>query len=49
VVRALGQRGIARERLIPQGFGFERPVASNKTALGRARNRRVEFTILSEE
>ncbi|HEY6098310.1 MAG TPA: OmpA family protein [Anaeromyxobacter sp.] len=43
----LASRGVARERLVPVGFGFERPVASNATALGRAKNRRVEFTILS--
>jgi outer membrane protein OmpA-like peptidoglycan-associated protein len=47
VVEYLASRGVARERLAPVGFGFERPVASNATALGRAKNRRVEFTILS--
>jgi OmpA-OmpF porin, OOP family len=49
VVRALVARGISKDRLIAQGYGFDRPVASNATALGRAKNRRVEFTILSEE
>jgi OmpA-OmpF porin, OOP family len=48
VVRALGQRGIAAARLVPEGYGFDRPVASNATALGRAKNRRVEFTILDQ-
>jgi outer membrane protein OmpA-like peptidoglycan-associated protein len=48
VVRALAQRGVAAGRLEPQGYGFDRPVASNGTALGRAKNRRVEFTILAE-
>jgi OmpA-OmpF porin, OOP family len=48
VVSALFARGVARERLTPAGYGFSRPVASNATALGRAKNRRVEFTILAE-
>jgi OmpA-OmpF porin, OOP family len=46
VVRYLTGKGIARGRLEPSGFGEERPVASNATALGRAKNRRVEFTIV---
>jgi outer membrane protein OmpA-like peptidoglycan-associated protein len=50
VVRHLVEKGgIARERLEPVGYGLERPVATNATAVGRALNRRVEFTILSEE
>lgn len=46
VVRALVARGVAAERLSSEGYGFERPVAPNDTSLNRARNRRVEFTIL---
>ncbi|HYG70510.1 MAG TPA: OmpA family protein, partial [Anaeromyxobacteraceae bacterium] len=49
VVSALAARGVPRERLVPVGYGFERPVASNATALGRAKNRRVEFTLLAGE
>jgi outer membrane protein OmpA-like peptidoglycan-associated protein len=49
VVRALAARGVSAGRLEPVGYGFDRPVASNATALGRAKNRRVEFTILGEE
>ncbi len=49
VVRALVARGIAAGRLVSEGYGFDRPVADNKTALGRAKNRRVEFTILHEQ
>lgn len=48
VARYLVGKGIAAGRLVPAGFGYERPIASNATALGRARNRRVEFTILGE-
>lgn len=49
VVNALVAKGVARERLVPRGYGFERPVASNATPLGRAKNRRVEFTILHDD
>ena len=48
VVNALVKRGIAVEKLLPVGYGFDRPVASNESAKGRALNRRVEFTILRE-
>ncbi len=49
VVRYLVERtGVPRSRLDPVGYGFERPVATNETAVGRSRNRRVEFTILQE-
>jgi outer membrane protein OmpA-like peptidoglycan-associated protein len=34
------------ENIITVGFDAERPIASNATAEGRARNRRVEITIL---
>jgi len=49
VVNYLVSKGVPRNRLIPVGYGFDRPVATNATALGRAKNRRVEFTILSEQ
>jgi outer membrane protein OmpA-like peptidoglycan-associated protein len=48
VVNALVKRGIAVEKMLPVGYGFDRPVAKNDTAKGRALNRRVEFTILRE-
>lgn len=40
----LVDHGVAAERLTAIGFGPDRPVASNRTAEGRAQNRRVELT-----
>jgi len=37
--------GVIRQRLITQGYGESRPIASNATDDGRARNRRVEVYI----
>ncbi|MFA9213855.1 MAG: OmpA family protein [Candidatus Methylacidiphilales bacterium] len=42
----LVSKGVAKERLTAKGFGSKNPVANNKTAEGRARNRRVEFKII---
>ena len=38
--------GVGAERLVAEGFGEGRPVATNKTPQGRARNRRVDFVIV---
>jgi OOP family OmpA-OmpF porin len=43
VVNYLTSKGIASNRLIPQGFGKTNFVATNETAEGRAQNRRVEL------
>jgi outer membrane protein OmpA-like peptidoglycan-associated protein len=40
-------KGVAATRLSAAGFGPSKPVASNKTAAGRAQNRRVELTRLN--
>jgi OOP family OmpA-OmpF porin len=43
-VRAyLVSRGVAPRQLTSRGFGAGNPIASNATAAGRARNRRVEL------
>ncbi len=39
-------RGISRDRLTIVGLGAANPVADNKTADGRALNRRIEFKII---
>lgn len=41
--RALVAHGVACERLLATGFGETKPIDSNRTAEGRARNRRTEF------
>ncbi|MFO0578255.1 MAG: OmpA family protein [Polyangia bacterium] len=46
VMRFLIQYGVDPSRLEAKGFGPLRPVADNKTAKGRADNRRVEFHIV---
>jgi lipid-binding SYLF domain-containing protein len=43
VVNWLADHGIDRSRLSAKGYGDARPVASNSTAEGRAKNRRVEL------
>ena len=45
----LVERGVPRERLAAEGFGSSRPVASNATDVGRARNRRIELVIYPEK
>ncbi len=45
VVKYLIKQKIDAKRLTAQGHGSSKPVASNKTNAGRARNRRIEITI----
>ncbi|HEY1098909.1 MAG TPA: OmpA family protein, partial [Myxococcota bacterium] len=47
VVAALVTRGVPAQKLAARGYGDTVPVATNDTAIGRDKNRRVEFTILS--
>jgi outer membrane protein OmpA-like peptidoglycan-associated protein len=46
VVKWLVDHGIDSSRLTSQGFGFSRPIATNKTEEGRQENRRVELHIV---
>lgn len=46
VRRFLIESGIDESRLESVGYGQSRPIADNKTKEGRAKNRRVEFTIM---
>jgi outer membrane protein OmpA-like peptidoglycan-associated protein len=46
VKRALVGQGVAAARVADEGFGSERPIASNDSEGGRAKNRRVELVVL---
>lgn len=46
VANALIQRGIPSEKFICKGSGGTKPIADNSTPEGKAKNRRVEITIL---
>ena len=45
VASHFARRGIARARLSSVGYGEVRPIASNNTAAGRAKNRRLELYV----
>ena len=45
VVRFLVGSGMSASRLAAIGYAEQRPLASNATAAGRARNRRVEIVV----
>ncbi len=40
------EKGIAEDRISTNGFGPDVPVADNKDAKGRAKNRRIEFKLM---
>ncbi|MFH1394696.1 MAG: OmpA family protein [Candidatus Omnitrophota bacterium] len=48
VLHYLESKGIPSSKLSATGYGKHRPVASNNTEEGRAKNRRVEIVILPE-
>jgi outer membrane protein OmpA-like peptidoglycan-associated protein len=41
----LAQNGVDPRRMTTVGYGATRPIADNSTAAGRAKNRRIEFTV----
>jgi len=45
VVRYLIQRGIPEDQIRASGCGAARPIASNATAAGKSKNRRVEIVV----
>lgn len=49
VMEYLIGKGVERKRLSAKGFGFDKPIATNDTTLGRAKNRRVEFRLIKSE
>ncbi|MDP2272885.1 MAG: OmpA family protein [Archangium sp.] len=48
VVKYLVTKGIAAKRLRSEGYGFDKPIATNDTPLGRAKNRRTDFKLVEE-
>jgi lipid-binding SYLF domain-containing protein len=48
VMNWLADHGVDRDRLSAKGYGERRPVASNSTGEGRAKNRRVELVRVRE-
>ena len=48
VVEALIERNVDLERLYAEGYGESQPIADNETKEGKARNRRIAFSITAE-
>ncbi len=42
-------KGVDRKRLRSKGFSFDKPIGSNDTPLGRAKNRRTDFKLVEAE
>jgi chemotaxis protein MotB len=48
VIRFLNDEGLTASRFQARGYGQYRPVAPNDTAINRAKNRRIEISLLRE-
>lgn len=48
VVDYMISQGVTADRLEYKGYAFNQPIADNNTADGRAKNRRVEFKVISK-
>lgn len=46
VAKYLNQLGVREDQLLAIGYGEHQPLESNQTAAGRAKNRRIEVTVL---
>ena len=46
VIKYLTSKGLDAGRLAAKGYGPDKPIADNKSTLGKQKNRRVEFIIL---
>ncbi len=49
VMKYLAGKGVDADRMEAEGFGMEKPIASNATERGRAQNRRTEFNIVERD
>lgn len=49
VLKYLVSKGVAADRLTSNGFGPDKPIASNDTEADREKNRRVEFNITARD
>ncbi len=48
VMMYLVEAGVPENRLESHGYGESKPIASNATKVGKAKNRRVEFRIIGD-
>ncbi|AGP36118.1 OmpA family protein [Sorangium cellulosum] len=45
----LVEKGVEAERLVSKGYGASQPIADNKSAAGREKNRRIELVVLEKK